>query len=47
MQLPNDPLFRRMEKDPFAEGVLCVANFILDLPGDRFANALAFQVGIV
>lgn len=47
MQLPNGQLFRWMEKDRYAEGFLCVANFILDLPGDLFANAVAFQVGIV
>jgi len=47
MQLPNVQLFRWMEKNLFAKGFLCVANFILDLPGDRFANALAFQIGIV
>jgi len=36
-----------MEKDPFAEGVLCVTNFILELTSDHFADTLAFQVGIV
>jgi hypothetical protein len=47
MQLPNGRLFRWMEKDLFAQGIQSVANFILDLPGDLFANALAFQVGMV
>jgi hypothetical protein len=47
MQLPNGQLFRWMEKDRYAEGFLCVANFILNLPGDLFANTLTLQVGIV
>jgi len=47
MQLPNGQLFRWMEKDLFAEGFLCVAKFILDPPGDLFANARAFQIWIV
>ncbi len=33
MQLPNGQLFRWMEKDRYAEGFLCVANFILNFPG--------------
>jgi hypothetical protein len=47
MQLPNGKLFRRIKKDLFAEGFLCLANFVLELPGDLFVNARAFQIGIV
>jgi hypothetical protein len=36
-----------MEWNLFAEGFLCLASFILDPPGDRFATALALQIGIV
>lgn len=46
-QLPNGQLFRCMEKDRYAEGFLCVANSILNFPVDLFANARAFQIGIV